>query len=98
MALAEARDLPVMAPYHAYWDDAAETLAAAWRTRGRRRANLKAAIALALSFDTHRTLTLEQDLTIGQAVELMAGLVESVPTSSNSPSEVTARGAADFPP
>jgi hypothetical protein len=37
MALAEARDLPIMAPYHAFWDRAAETLAAAWRLRGRRR-------------------------------------------------------------
>jgi AcrR family transcriptional regulator len=81
MALAEARDLPMMAPYHAYWDAAAETLAAPWRARGRPRANLKAAIALALSFDTHRTLTLEQGLSNERAVELMAGLVESVPTS-----------------
>jgi AcrR family transcriptional regulator len=84
MALAEARDLPMMAPYHAYWDAAAETLAAAWRARGRPGANLKAAIALALSFDTHRTLTLEQGLSTDRAIELMAGLVESVPTSVGS--------------
>jgi AcrR family transcriptional regulator len=75
MALAEARDLPIMAPYHAYWDDAAETLAAAWRARGRRRATLKAAIALALSFDTYRTLTREQQLSSAQAIELMTQLV-----------------------
>jgi AcrR family transcriptional regulator len=78
MALAEARDLPIMTPYHEFWDDAAETLTAAWRLRGRRRADLKAAIALALSFDTHRTLTREQGLTGEQAIELMARLAESV--------------------
>src|SRR4029077_11606907 len=66
MALAEARDLPIMAPYHGYWADAAETLASAWRPRGRRRTALKATIALALSFDTHRTLTRDQGLRIDQ--------------------------------
>jgi len=73
---AEARDLPMMDPYHAFWDRAAETLAAAWRLRGRRRANLKAAIALALSFDTHRTLTREHRLTDDQAITLMTRLAE----------------------
>lgn len=77
MALAEARDAPVMAHYHAYWQEATETLAAAWRARGRRRENLTAAVALALSFDTHRTLTRERGLTDEQAVSLMARLVES---------------------
>jgi len=76
MALAEARDLPLMAAYHAFWDRAAETLATAWRPRGRRRSNLKAAIALALSFETHRTLTREQQLTDEQAIELMTRLVD----------------------
>jgi AcrR family transcriptional regulator len=74
MALAEARDLAMMAPYHAYWDDAAETLAAAWRARGQRRTSLKAAIALSLSFDTHRTLTREQHLSVEQAIALMTRL------------------------
>jgi hypothetical protein len=77
MALAEARDLPVMAPYHAFWDTAAEFLTAAWRPRGRRRARLKAAIALALSFETHRALTREQQLTHDQAIELMIRLADS---------------------
>ena len=77
MALAEASELPMMAPYHDFWDSAAEVLAAAWRVRGRRRSNLKAAIALALSFDTHRTLTREQHLTEGQSIELMVHLAES---------------------
>jgi AcrR family transcriptional regulator len=77
MALAEARDLDVMKPYHAYWDHAAATLAAAWRRRGRRRAELKAVIAVALSFDTHRVLTREQGLSDELAAELMARIVGS---------------------
>lgn len=77
MALAEARHLPMMAPYQAYWEHAAETLASAWRARGRRRANLRAAIALALSFDTYRTLTREQHLTDEQAIALMIRLADN---------------------
>ena len=77
MALAEARELPIMAPYHDFWEAAAEVLAAGWRVRGRRRSNLKAAIALALSFDTHRTLTREQQLTDGQSIELMVNLADT---------------------
>jgi AcrR family transcriptional regulator len=77
MALAEARDLPIMAPYHEFWDNAADLLTAAWRLRGRRRARLKAAIALGLSFETHRTLTREQQLSDDQAIELMIRLAES---------------------
>lgn len=76
MALAEARDASMMVPYHDYWNRAAETLVAAWRVRGRRRACLKAAIALALSFDTHRTLTREQRLSDEQAITLMTRLAE----------------------
>ena len=34
------------------------------------------AIALALSFETHRTLTREQQLTDEQAIELMTRLVD----------------------
>ena len=83
MALAEARDLPMMAPYHGFWEDAAETLTAAWRVRGRRRANIKAAIALALSFDTHRTLTREQALTDEQAVEIMTQLADSAAVANH---------------
>jgi hypothetical protein len=77
MALAEARDLPVMAPYHEFWDNAADLLTAAWHLRGRRRARLKAAIALGLSFETHRTLTREQQLGDDQAIELMIRLAQS---------------------
>jgi hypothetical protein len=63
-----------MAPYHAYWRRAADVLVAPFRTRGRRRALLRAGIALALSFDTWRTLAVEQQLTDEQALELMLRL------------------------
>ena len=69
MALAEARDLPLMAPYHGYWASAGDVLAAPWDVQGRRRSILRATIALALSFDTHRTLTQEQRLREGRAIE-----------------------------
>jgi AcrR family transcriptional regulator len=77
MALAEARELPMMAPYHDFWDKAAEVLTTPWRLRGRRRSDLKAAIALALSFDTHRTLTREQQLTDARSIDLMLRLAEN---------------------
>lgn len=67
-ALADARDHPVMAPYHAHWQHAADILSAPWRLRGSRRTMLHAAIALALSFDTWRTLTREQGLSDDQAI------------------------------
>jgi len=72
-ALADARDHPVVAPYHEHWRRAADVLTEPWRERGRRR-TLRAAIALALSFDTWRTLTREQRLTDDQAAELMLRL------------------------
>jgi AcrR family transcriptional regulator len=72
--LADARDHPVVAPYHAHWRAATDVLLEPWRARGRRRALLRAGIALALSFDTWRTLAREQDLPDEQAVELMLRL------------------------
>jgi AcrR family transcriptional regulator len=73
-ALADARDHPVMAPYHAHWQHAADILTGPWRLRGIRRTMLHAAIALALSFDTWRTLTQEQGLSDDQAIALMLRL------------------------
>lgn len=75
--IADARDLPIMAPYHAHWRHTADILAAAWRARGRSKL-LRAALGLALSFDTWRTLIREQNLTDDQAIELMLRLAGDV--------------------
>jgi AcrR family transcriptional regulator len=85
-AVADARDHPVMAPYHAHWQHAADILTAPWRTRGSRRTMLHAAIALALSFDTWRTLTQEQGLSDDRAIALMLRLTRDCnPTTRDSP-------------
>lgn len=72
--LADARDHPVMAPYHEHWQRATDVLVEPWSVRGRERKTLRAAIALALSFDTWRTLSQEHGLTDRQAVKLMLSL------------------------
>ena len=74
-ALADAREHPVMAPYHEHWQRAAAILLEPWPARGRQRKQLRAALALALSFDTWRTLVREQGLTHAQAVELAQRLL-----------------------
>jgi len=68
--LADARDHPVMVPYHAHWHYATDILTAPWPVRGKRRTLLRAGIALALSFDTWQTLTRDQGLTDEQATKL----------------------------
>lgn len=72
--LADVPDDPAMAPYHEHCARAADVLLSAWRVRGRRRAMLRAGIALALRFDTWRTLVREQGLTDEQVEELMLRL------------------------
>lgn len=71
---AEARDHPIMAPYHAHWRSAAELLVKPWAERGRQKVLLKAAIALALDFETWRRLVLGEGLTNAQAAALMVRL------------------------
>lgn len=72
--LADARDHDVMAPYHELWRRAAEVLLAPWRVSGRRRTLLRAGIAVALSFDTWRTLARDQQLSDEQAAEVASRL------------------------
>ena len=69
--LADAREHPAVEPYHVHWQRAVDVLARPWRLRGRRRTLLRAGIAVALSFDTWRTLTREQGLGDDEAVEVM---------------------------
>lgn len=74
--LADGRDHEIMAPYHAHWERATDVLVAPWRARGRRRKLLRAAIALALSFDTWRTLVRDHGLTDEQAIEVSMRLAQ----------------------
>jgi len=76
-ALADSRDHPVLAPYHQLWRQAADVLVEPWSVRGRGRTLLRAGIALALSFDSWRTLSQEHGLTDAQAVELMLRLTRA---------------------
>jgi AcrR family transcriptional regulator len=69
-ALADLREHEVMEPYYAHWRRATEVLLEPWQTRGRRRALLRAGIALALSFETWRQLVRDQGLSKDQAIEL----------------------------
>lgn len=75
--LAEARDHPVMVPYHAHWRDAAKVLMGAWPQSLRRTPALKAALALALSFDTWYLLVRTQRLTNDQAISMMVKLARN---------------------
>ena len=72
--LAEARDHPVLVPYHVHWLRAADVLAAAWPASAGPKVVLRAALALALSFDTWRFLVRAQHLSDEQAIELMVRL------------------------
>ncbi len=74
-ALADSREHPVMQPYHDHWRYAAEALVRSLGARGRRRRLLRAAVGLALSFDTWRTLVRDQGLDDEQAVEVALRLV-----------------------
>ena len=69
--LAEARDLPIMIPYHTHWKWAADILLAGWPGSTPRKTLLQAALALSLNFDTWQFLIRRQRLTDGQAIELM---------------------------
>lgn len=74
--LRDMRDEPVMAPYHEHWEQATDVLAAGWGLRGRRRDMLRAGIALALSFDTWRTLVRERELDADRALEVALRLAD----------------------
>jgi AcrR family transcriptional regulator len=73
--LGEARDHPVMEPYHEQWQRAVAVLASAWPDHARENVSLKAALALALSFDTWRLLSRTHQLTDDEVIDLMTRLV-----------------------
>jgi AcrR family transcriptional regulator len=73
-ALAESREHPVMEPYHAHWRRAADVLAKPFAARGRRRSLLRAAIGVAISFDTWRALVRDHGLNDDQAVDVAVRL------------------------
>jgi AcrR family transcriptional regulator len=77
--LPDARDLPIMDPYHAHWQLAADVLEAAWPAPARRSPLLKASLALALSFDTWQFLVRRQRLSDNQAIKLMMRLTCDCP-------------------
>ena len=72
--LSEARDLPIMEPYHAHWKRAAEILAEPWSASTIDKVLLNAGLALALTFETWHTLVRSEGLTDAQAIELMMRL------------------------
>lgn len=78
--LADARDHPLVAPYHAHWQKAADILVEAWNMKGQQKKLLSAAILLAVSFDTWRNLIQEGGITDDQAVDLMVRLTCACPT------------------
>jgi AcrR family transcriptional regulator len=73
--LADVRDAPVMAPYHEHWDRMVDVLATGWGLRGRRARMVRAAIALALSFETWRLLVRDRGLDEEDALDLARLLV-----------------------
>lgn len=72
--LADARDHPAVVPYHQFWSQATDVAMEGRALRGNRRGQMHAAIALALSFDTWRTLTQDEGLTDAQAIDVAVRL------------------------
>jgi AcrR family transcriptional regulator len=75
--------MPVIArlfrPFHGYLDAVRDGLLRGRSERGRRRAEVRAAIGHAVAFTTWRSLTREQGLDDGQAVEMMCAWVSCRP-------------------
>jgi AcrR family transcriptional regulator len=64
-----------MVSFYQYWEAMRDALAEAFGASGERHEALLAAIALALDFQTWRTLVRQQELSQDRAVELMVGMV-----------------------
>jgi AcrR family transcriptional regulator len=79
------RDLPdspvmqdVATPFLEYWQNVREVLDRGWKTRGRRRTLLRAAIGHAVEFETWRSLTRREGLDDVVAAETMVRLARAV--------------------
>jgi AcrR family transcriptional regulator len=64
-----------MVPFYHYWETVRDLIADAFEASSERREALLGAIALALDFQTWRTLVRQQELSQDRAVELMVGMV-----------------------
>ena len=64
-----------MVSFYRYWDAMRDTIADAFEASSERHEALLGAIALALDFQTWRTLVRQQGLDRDRAVELMVGMV-----------------------
>jgi hypothetical protein len=64
-----------MVSFYRYWEAMRDTLADAFRARGERHEALLGAVALALDFQTWRTMMRQQGLADEKAVDLMVGMV-----------------------
>lgn len=73
----EARDLTIMAPYHAHWKRAAAALASPFAHTEIGRNKVMAAIHLALVFETWNILVRENNLSDDQAIRLVLRMVAS---------------------
>ncbi len=71
----DLRNSPIMAPYYDYWQTAGDILLAAFSEAQRKDQTLKAAITLALSFETWRVLARDGGLSDEAAVNLIARLL-----------------------
>ena len=75
--LPEARDLPIMEPYHAYWRNVVDVLAAPFEGRTKPEELLRAALALAVSFETWYLLVHSHELEDVQIIKLMMRMVQA---------------------
>jgi AcrR family transcriptional regulator len=65
----------MMVPFDQYWETVRDVIAGAFEASGDRQEELLGAVALALDFQTWRTLVRQQELSQDRAVELMVGMV-----------------------
>ena len=71
----DLRHSPIMAPYYGYWKEAGDVLLAAFPEAQRQDEMLKAAITLALRFDTWRLLACDAGLSDEAAIKLIMRLL-----------------------